>query len=332
MLVDPVSLDLAPIARELLDGDESLKLELPAVAGSRSSTAPAARVADAIAELAAGRRRLAAARGGAGARDRRRRAPVRRAAGELNAGERYDAILADYGDAARVQLVCALQVHVAIGYADATLAVYNALRGHLPELAALAANAPFHAGRDTGFASVRPLIGDDAPAPGRPAADPLVGGVRGDAALDGRPEELVVRAASASVLRHARAARLRHPDDRARGRRGRRLRPRARRLVGRARRRPMLPRSPGGSPRTAGAPRATGSTRQLRRPRHRRAAAGARRPARAARAARPGRGAARLRRRTRAAGADRAQRRHAPARGRRSTALTAWLADHFLES
>ena len=47
--------------------------------------------------------------------------------------------------------MCALQVHVAVGSADATLAVYNALRGHLPELAALAANAPFHAGRDTGL-------------------------------------------------------------------------------------------------------------------------------------------------------------------------------------
>jgi carboxylate-amine ligase len=69
---------------------------------------------------------------------------------------------------ARSQLVCALQVHVAVGSADATLAVYNALRGYLPELAALAANAPFHAGRDTGFASVRPLIGALLPRQGVP--------------------------------------------------------------------------------------------------------------------------------------------------------------------
>ena len=58
MLVDPASLDLAPIARELLDGDERLKLELPA-SQAEIATAPAARVADAVAELAAGRRRLA---------------------------------------------------------------------------------------------------------------------------------------------------------------------------------------------------------------------------------------------------------------------------------
>jgi carboxylate-amine ligase len=92
--------------------------------------------------------------------------------GELNAGERYDAILADYGDVARSQQVCALQVHVALGSADAALAVYNALRGHLPELAALAANAPFHAGRDTGLASVRPLIGGLLPRQGVPPVIP----------------------------------------------------------------------------------------------------------------------------------------------------------------
>ena len=78
--------------------------------------------------------------------------------GELNPGDRYDTVAARFGDVARAQLVCALQVHVALGSAERTLAVYNALRGYLPELAALAANAPFHAGRDTGFASVRPLI------------------------------------------------------------------------------------------------------------------------------------------------------------------------------
>jgi glutamate---cysteine ligase / carboxylate-amine ligase len=78
--------------------------------------------------------------------------------------------MAEYVDIARSQLVCALQVHVALGSADATLAVYNALRGHLPELAALAANAPFHAGRDTGLASVRPLICGLLPRQGVPPA------------------------------------------------------------------------------------------------------------------------------------------------------------------
>ena len=80
--------------------------------------------------------------------------------GELNRNERYDAAAERYGQ--RVlgrQLVFALQVHVAPGSADAALAVYNALRSYLPDIAALAANAPFLAGADTGLASVRPSIG-----------------------------------------------------------------------------------------------------------------------------------------------------------------------------
>ncbi len=90
--------------------------------------------------------------------------------GELNGGERYDLTADEYGDIARSQLVCALQVHVAVGGADRTLAVYNGLRPWLPLVAALAANAPFHAGRDTGLASIRPKIGEQLPRQGIPPA------------------------------------------------------------------------------------------------------------------------------------------------------------------
>ena len=88
--------------------------------------------------------------------------------GELNRGPRYDHTAREYGAIARRQLVHALQVHVAPGSADRALAVYNALRSYLPELAALAANAPFHDGRDTGLASVRPKIGEMLPRQGVP--------------------------------------------------------------------------------------------------------------------------------------------------------------------
>ena len=71
---------------------------------------------------------------------------------------RYVRTLAEYGERARRQLVCGLHLHVSLGGADRTLAVYNAMRSYLPELAALAANAPLHAGRDTGLASIRPTI------------------------------------------------------------------------------------------------------------------------------------------------------------------------------
>jgi carboxylate-amine ligase len=90
--------------------------------------------------------------------------------GEVNSGERYDRTVAEYGRVARRQLVFALQVHVAVPGADRALAVYNALRSYLPELLALAANAPFHAGEDTGLATVRPKIGEQLPRQGVPPA------------------------------------------------------------------------------------------------------------------------------------------------------------------
>ncbi|MHB8694963.1 MAG: carboxylate-amine ligase [Solirubrobacteraceae bacterium] len=66
------------------------------------------------------------------------------------------------------QLVASLHVHVAVPGVDRSLAVFNALRCYLPELAALAANAPFYAGRDTGLATVRPKINEQLPRHGVP--------------------------------------------------------------------------------------------------------------------------------------------------------------------
>jgi len=172
MLVDARTFELAPVARAVLDGASgALKLELPA-SQAEIVTTPVDRVGEAIEQLRRGREQLAAL---AAPRWRVIAAGVHPTAaplGELNEGERYDVILDAHGDAARVQLVCALQIHVALGDADATLAVYNALRGFLPELAALAANAPFHAGRDSGFASVRPLISTMLPRQGVPPVIP----------------------------------------------------------------------------------------------------------------------------------------------------------------
>jgi carboxylate-amine ligase len=59
-------------------------------------------------------------------------------------------------------------VHVSVGEAERALAVYNAARTYLPLLAALAANAPFYEGRDTGLASVRPKLAELLPRQGIP--------------------------------------------------------------------------------------------------------------------------------------------------------------------
>jgi carboxylate-amine ligase len=170
MLLDPASLDLAPRASELLErtgGDPRFKLELPA-AQIEIVSPPVATVAEIARFLAEARRDLAAAAGGrvrlAGAGVHAFAAPE----GDVNRGPRYDHTVATYGRVARRQLVFALQVHVAVPGAERALAVHNALRSYLPELLALAANAPYHAGEDTGLATVRPLIAEQLPRQGVP--------------------------------------------------------------------------------------------------------------------------------------------------------------------
>ena len=170
MLLDPGTLDLLPRARDVLartGGDERFKLELPA-AHLEIATPPADSVPAAVAALRDGRRDLAAAAAGIGRLATAGVHPFASPLGVLNGGERYRRTLADYGSIARAQLVCGLQVHVAVGGASRSLAVYNALRGHLPEVAALAANARFYAGRDWGLASVRPKLCELLPRQGLP--------------------------------------------------------------------------------------------------------------------------------------------------------------------
>jgi glutamate---cysteine ligase / carboxylate-amine ligase len=172
MLLDPGTLDLAPVAAELLptlQGDPRFTLELPA-AQLEIVVAPSATVAEAADALARGRRDLARLTEGVVVPAVAGVHPFAAAEGVLNVAPRHRATATEYASIARRQLVAALQVHVAIRGADRALAVYNAMRCFLPELAALAANAPFHDGRDTGLASVRPTIAEQLPRQGVPPA------------------------------------------------------------------------------------------------------------------------------------------------------------------
>jgi len=169
-LLDPETLDLAPRAAEALaatNGDPRFKLELPA-AQLEITLPPLATVPEALGQLRQARRDLAEATTGLVAPVAVAVHPYAAAEGELNRGPRYNRTARAHGVVARRQLVCALQVHVAVAGADRTLAVYNALRSHLPEIAALAAAAPFHEGRDTGLASIRPLVAGQLPRQGMP--------------------------------------------------------------------------------------------------------------------------------------------------------------------
>jgi carboxylate-amine ligase len=172
MLLEPESLALSERAPELLerlDGDRRFKLELPA-SQLEILTEPVQSAAEAAEALLAGRRALSA---GAGASVRFAGAgvhPFSPGAGELNSLARYRDVVSAYGPIAKRQLVCALQVHVSVAGARRALAVYNAARSYVPLLAALAANAPFYEGHDTGLASVRPKIGELLPRQGVPPA------------------------------------------------------------------------------------------------------------------------------------------------------------------
>lgn len=169
MLLDPSTYELTDCAPELLArlDDGAFKLEMPA-SQLEITTQPHDDVPAAVRELASSRARLLAASEGiarpavAGAH------PFSAPQGRLNRGARYDRSAREYGVVAESQLVCALQVHVAVEGADRALAVYNGLRRHLPELAALAANAPVYTGRLTGLASVRPSISQLLPRQGIP--------------------------------------------------------------------------------------------------------------------------------------------------------------------
>ena len=172
MLLHPESLDLEPRASDVLarlEGDPRFKPELPA-AQLELLTTPVKSLEALAAQLAAGRRDLAAAAEGIGVLAGSGTHPFAAAEGELNPADAYRLTREEYGPVARRQLVFGVHVHVRVGGAERSLAVYNALRSYLGEIAALAANAPFHAGRDTGLASIRPKISETLPRQGVPPA------------------------------------------------------------------------------------------------------------------------------------------------------------------
>lgn len=168
MLLDPDSLDLLPRAGEVIAAATSaVAAELPA-SQLELNTAPARTVGAAIGQLARSRRALAVASRGIGLLAVAGVHPFANIEGQLTDGPRYAGVIEQYGSIARRQLVSALQIHVAIRPAARAVAVYNALRSYLPELAALAANSPFHGGADTGLASVRPKLAENLPRQGIP--------------------------------------------------------------------------------------------------------------------------------------------------------------------
>lgn len=172
MLIDPSSGRLVPRIEQVLRsvaGDERFGTELRA-SQVELVTRPYLSAADVGRELALARLDLAAATGediallACGAH------PTASDPGPITDGERYRAIARENPWAARFLLTCGLHIHVAVADGDRALAVYNALRSFLPELATLSANSPFHASSGTGVGSARLHLNRSLPRHGVPPA------------------------------------------------------------------------------------------------------------------------------------------------------------------
>jgi carboxylate-amine ligase len=172
MLLDPATLDLLPAAarvRAELGDAVSMRTELPA-AQVETASPVCTSIGEAAEALVAARRALATGVGGwarlAGAGTHPFAAPE----GALIDDPKYASLIAEFPWVLPRQLVFGLHVHVAVRGADRALAVVNALRSHLPDVAVLAGNAPLHGGRDTGLASLRPKLSELLPRQGVPPA------------------------------------------------------------------------------------------------------------------------------------------------------------------
>jgi glutamate---cysteine ligase / carboxylate-amine ligase len=87
---------------------------------------------------------------------------------EFTPGERYERMQEELGALARLQIIYALHVHVAVPDGEAAIRATNALVRHTPLLTALSANSPFWRRMDTGFHCARVKIRDASPRSGLP--------------------------------------------------------------------------------------------------------------------------------------------------------------------
>jgi glutamate---cysteine ligase / carboxylate-amine ligase len=169
LVLDPGTLDLTPRGPELLatlDRPERFRGELSPA--QIEIVSPVSRsIAEAAGALGEGRVQALEAGGGsirlAGAGTH----PFAEPWSMIGPGARHAGLERRYRWGARQgALAAGLHVHLGVPGADRALAVFNALRGLMPEVAALAANAPFLGGRDTGMASIRPKLADALPRQG----------------------------------------------------------------------------------------------------------------------------------------------------------------------
>lgn len=172
LLVDPTTLELAPVAAEVLD---AIRVE-PEDAGHEAYAAqielrspPSESAAEAVTALA--ERRRAALEAGATLLG----AGVHPTAGfgqaELVKTRRYERVADEMRGLLLRTPESALHVHVGMPDGETAVRAFNALRRHMPLLLGLSANSPWWFGSDSGFASARSVLVRSYP--GRGIPEPL---------------------------------------------------------------------------------------------------------------------------------------------------------------
>ncbi|HEX4521264.1 MAG TPA: YbdK family carboxylate-amine ligase [Gaiellaceae bacterium] len=169
ILVDPVSLEPAEEIELLLGAVSGTRFEAELRTSQVELVMPVSlSAADLAHELALARATLVE---GLDGRVRLLAAgthPVATGAVRITDRPRYRRIASEYGWVTRRGMPSGLHVHVGIGDADEAIAIYNAARGYLPELAALGANSPFFEAGDSSLASSRLKLVEDLPRAGIP--------------------------------------------------------------------------------------------------------------------------------------------------------------------
>ncbi|MEV7013624.1 glutamate--cysteine ligase [Streptosporangium sp. NPDC051022] len=174
LVVDPVTRSAVPQAaavvrraRERLDArvcGEITKLQL------ETKTDPCRTLTDLHRQLVGARAVLDAAATAEGLRVMASGTPVlgRVIPPPITEGPRQDRGTATFRGLHDELSICAMHVHVELPERDRAVLVSNHLRPHLPVLIALAANSPYWAERDTGYASWRTLVWNRWPVAGPP--------------------------------------------------------------------------------------------------------------------------------------------------------------------
>ncbi len=156
LLVDPRTRLAVPRSEEVVSGDLEQELFLHQV---ETKTDPVLALHDLGEQVRAARRTAGEA---AAAKDLAIVAcgaePLSGQEPQITPDDRYEDLLARFGDVARVAGTCGMHVHVDVADEDEGVAVIDRLGLYLPVLLALSANSPYSGGRDTAYASWRAQI------------------------------------------------------------------------------------------------------------------------------------------------------------------------------